>query len=160
MVGFEVTPVTASSSIICASPPWWTRSRERKSIQTLWPSADSRCRRESGIGLPFQVFDHLEPFHVPLASPETGFEERPNEVGGQLGADDFRAEPKDVHVVVLDALVGGVDVVTDRGADARQLARSDRGADAGTADQHAALRLAGADRVPDLLRLDRIVDAD
>jgi hypothetical protein len=41
MVGFEVTPTTASSATARASAPDSRRSRERKSIQTLWPSADS-----------------------------------------------------------------------------------------------------------------------
>src|SRR5581483_837877 len=158
MVGFEVTPVTASSSSSLASLPWWTRSRERKSIQTLWPRAESRCRRESGMGFPFQVLDHLEPFHVPLPSPELGLEERADEIGGELGADHFRPEAEDVHVVVLDALVGRVHVVADRGADTRQLAGGDRGADAGTADQHSALGLPVEHRLPDLPRLDRVVD--
>src|SRR3954447_1392940 len=103
IVGLEVTPVTASSSIIRASPSWWTRFRERKSIQTLWPSADSLCKRESGIGLPFQVLDHLEAFQVPLSSPELGCKERPHQVGGELGADHLGAETEHVHVVVLDA---------------------------------------------------------
>ena len=35
MVGFEVTPVTASSRTMRASSPPRRRSRERKSIQTL-----------------------------------------------------------------------------------------------------------------------------
>jgi hypothetical protein len=37
MVGFEVTPETASSRIRRASSPPQRSSRERKSIQTLWP---------------------------------------------------------------------------------------------------------------------------
>src|SRR6476646_1991651 len=160
MVGLEVTPVTASSSIIRASSPCCTRSRERKSIQTLWPSADSWCRRESGMGCPFQVLDHLEAFHVSLSFPEFRGEERADEVGCELGADDVRAEAEHVHIVVLDPLMGGVDVVADGGADARKLAGGDRGADAGTTDEHATVGLAADDRPAELARLYRVVHAD
>jgi hypothetical protein len=41
MVGFEVTPTTASRSIARASAPDSSGSQERKSIQTLWPWAAS-----------------------------------------------------------------------------------------------------------------------
>ena len=40
IVGFDVTPVTASSSIIFFSSPEWTRSRESVSNHTDCP----RCR--------------------------------------------------------------------------------------------------------------------
>ena len=49
MVGFEVTPRIASSRIIRSSSPLSSSSRERKSIHTLCPSADSRCSGVSGI---------------------------------------------------------------------------------------------------------------
>ena len=52
------------------------------------------------------------------------------------------------------------DVVADRGPDAVKLAGGDRGADAGAADEHAALGVAGADRLADLARLVGVVDAD
>ena len=45
MLGFEVTPTTASSAIARARPPDSIKSRDRKSIQTLWPSAESCSRR-------------------------------------------------------------------------------------------------------------------
>ena len=75
----------------------------------------------------------------------------------ELGADHLGAEAEHVHVVVLDALVRGVDVVADRGADPRELAGGDRGADARAADEHAAL-VAGLDRLAQLARLVRVVD--
>ena len=50
--------------------------------------------------------------------------------------------------------------MTDRRADTRKLARGNRGADAGAADEDAALGLAGEDRLADLARLDRVVDPD
>src|SRR5689334_8651753 len=159
IVGLEVTPVTASSSIIRASPPWCTRLRERLSIQTLCPSADSWCSRELPMVGPFESLDFPQTEHVPLASPELGGQERANQVGGQLGADDLRPEAEHVHVVVLDALVCGVHVVADRGADTRQLARGDRCADAGAADEHATLGGAAEDRLSDLACLIGVVDA-
>ena len=59
------------------------------------------------------------------------------------------AERQDVHVVVLDALVGRVRVVADRGPDAADLVRGHARPDAGAADQDAAVGLAVADRVAD-----------
>jgi hypothetical protein len=44
---------------------------------------------------------------------------------------------------VLDALMGGVRVVTDGGADAFDLARGDRGADPGAAQKDAAVDVTG-----------------
>src|SRR5919106_3483793 len=44
MVGFEVTPTTASSASARASRPDASRSRDRKSIQTLWAWSASRWR--------------------------------------------------------------------------------------------------------------------
>src|SRR5439155_24005242 len=70
----------------------------------------------------------------------------------------LRAETEHVHVVVLDALVRGVPIVADRGADAGDLRSGDRGAHARAADKHTALGRAGEDRVADLARLDGIVD--
>src|SRR6266566_5164959 len=114
MVGFEVIPTTASSSIIFASFPLSIICRERKSIQTLWPSSDSWCRRDLAIALlPFHLFDLFKPAHVALPAVEAGPEERARELGGQLGPHHLRAKAEHVHVVVLDALVRGVGVVTD-----------------------------------------------
>jgi hypothetical protein len=59
---------------------------------------------------------------------------------------------------VLDALVRRIGVVADGGADPGDLARRDRGADAGAADEHGALGLSAANRRRDLTRLVRIVD--
>ena len=52
---------------------------------------------------------------------------------------------KDGHDV-LDALVGRVHVVAERGADAGDLVGGDADADAAAADEHAAIGLAGDDR--------------
>ena len=77
-----------------------------------------------------QIFDLLQPPHVALGTVEACAEERLDEVARDARADDFGAEAEDVHVVVLDALVRGVDVVADRGPDPRLLAGGDRRADA------------------------------
>ena len=60
---------------------------------------------------------------------------------------------------MLDPLVGAVEVVADRGADPGHLAGGDRGADARAADEDAALGPALLDRLADLARLVRVVDA-
>ncbi len=85
-------------------------------------------------------------------------EEESHEIGGQLGADHVRTQAEHVHVVVLDALVGGIRIVADGSADPRQLRGGDRGADTGAADQDAALGLPRADRLAELARLVWIVD--
>src|SRR5829696_7828249 len=75
-----------------------------------------------------------------------------DQVLGEPGTDDLRADAHDVDVVVLDALMRGMHVVADRGADALHLVGADRGADAGAADHQAALGLARRDRRRDLAR--------
>src|SRR2546423_4746451 len=158
MVGFEVTPTTASSLIIRASFPVSSMSRETKSLQTLWPSADSLCRFESGTGhRPFHVFDLLESFHITVATVEVRPEERGDQVFGERRPHDLGAEAEDVHVVVLDALMGGVDVVASGGADPGELAGRDRSAHTPSADQHTALSVPAEDRLAHLARLVRRV---
>ena len=79
-------------------------------------------------------------------------EERDDALAGRLRADHPRAERQDVHVVVLDALVGRVRVVADGRPDAADLVRGDARPDAGAADQDAAVGLAVADGVAEPLR--------
>src|SRR5207249_708042 len=114
--------------------------------------------RFSHRSLLFHLLDLPETAHVGLLAVEYRAEERADQIGGEQRADDVRAETEDVHVVVLDALVGRVDVVADRGANSIQLAGRDGRSDARAADEDAALGLAVADRVPDLARLVRVVD--
>src|ERR1043165_9161145 len=66
-----------------------------------------------------------------------------------IGALVLVAEAHDVDVVVLDALVGRVDVVAERGPDAGDLVGRDAGSDAGPADHDRPLGLAAPDRVAD-----------
>src|SRR3954447_8646802 len=157
--GFEVTPTTASSRISRSSSPPCTDSRDRLSIQTDTPASDSSCSLESAMRhLPFHRCDLLKPRHVALAAVEPGRDERANQLRRERRPDDLGAEAEDVHVVVLHALVRGVDVVAHRRADARDLAGRDARADPGAADEPAALRAPAPDRVAELARLVRVVD--
>src|ERR1044072_8124398 len=145
--------------MIRASFPLCSICRERKSIQTLWPSSESSCSRDLAIGgLPFHLFDLLKPSDVALASVEACAQERSCQLGREFFPHDLGAEAQDIHVVVLYPLVRRVGVVADRAADAGNLVHRDRGADPGAADEQRALGLAGADRVPDLPGLVRAVD--
>src|SRR5262249_10459920 len=144
--GFEVRPVTASSSIIRWSSPPWTNSRERKSIHTDCPRAASSCNLDlATFHLPFHRCNLLEPRHVAVSAVEAPGEEHVHEQGRDRRPDDLRAEAQDVHVVVLDRLVGAVEVVADRRADAGHLAGRDRRARSRPADEDPALRLAALD---------------
>src|SRR6218665_2990085 len=64
---------------------------------------------------------------------------------GQFDADHARADGDDVRVVAERGALGAVGVVRLRGADARHLVRCNRHADAGAAQQQAALGLAARD---------------
>src|ERR1044072_3066136 len=135
--------------MIRASFPLCSICRERKSIQTLWPSSESSCSRDLAIGgLPFHLFDLLKPSDVALASVEACAQERSCQLGREFFPHDLGAEAQDIHVVVLYPLVRRVGVVADRAADAGNLVHRDRGADPGAADEQRALGLAGADRGP------------
>src|SRR5690348_16748281 len=124
IVGFDVTPVTASSSIIRFSSPVLTRSRESVSNQTDWPRAARSCSRDFAIlHHPFHLRDLDEPRHVALAAVEGRSEKCGYELARERRPDDLRAEAEHVHVVVLDPLVRAVDVMADRRADPGELAR-------------------------------------
>src|SRR3954471_17653270 len=106
IVGFDVTPETASSSIIRASSPVWMRSRESVSNHTACPRFASSCNRESATTHhPFQLRDLDKARDVALAAVEGRIEKRRHELPRQRRADDLGAEAENVHVVVLDALV-------------------------------------------------------
>src|SRR5439155_14134732 len=147
IVGLDVTPTTASSSIIRFSSPVWTRSRESVSNQTDCPRAASSCSRDLAIlHHPFHVGDLLQALDVPRPAVEGRTEKCFDELARERRPDNLRAEAEHVHVVVLDALVGAVGVVADRRADAGHLAGRDRGADPGAADENCTLGLAALDR--------------
>src|SRR5918992_4698687 len=157
MVGFEVTPTTASSSSIRCSSPVSSHSRESESIQTDCPSSESWCRRDSAM-CALHLLDFRKPAHVALPTVEPGAEESADQLSRQVRPHHSRADAEHVHVVVLDALVRRVRVVTGRGPDARELRRGDRGARTRPADEDCTLGQPAANRVADLLGLVRIVD--
>lgn len=68
-----------------------------------------------------------------------------NQVPGDGGAGGAAADADEVHVVVLDALLGGKMIVDEAGADAMDFVGANAGADAAAADGDAALNLAGGD---------------
>src|ERR1700704_2157058 len=115
MVGFVVTPTTASSFISRLSSPLSSIVRESESIQTDWPRLLSLCRFDSAIAhLPFHRFNFFQSPYITLATVESCPEKRAHELDGEAGADHLGTEAEDVHVVMLDALVRGVDVMADR----------------------------------------------
>src|SRR5579885_635130 len=160
IVGFDVTPVTASSSIIRFSSPLRTSSRESVSNQTDWPRSVSPCSRDLAIlHLLFHGGDLQQPLDVALAAVEGRLEKRLHQLARERRPHDLGAEAEHVHVVVLDALVRAVGVVADRRADAGELAGGDGRAHSRAADEDAARGLAALDRLADLARLVGIVDA-
>src|ERR671922_1147085 len=106
MVGLDVTPTTASSSMRHFSSPVRSHSRESASIHTLCPSSLSSWSRDLDIQtFPFHRFDLFKPAPVPLAAVERRCQEGADELGREVGADDAGADAEHVHVVVLDTLV-------------------------------------------------------
>src|SRR5262245_13700853 len=77
----------------------------------------------------------LEPALVARLAAGGRAQERGRALERKLRPDHPRAERQDVHVVVLDALVGGVRVMADRRAYAADLVRGDRRTHAGAADE-------------------------
>jgi hypothetical protein len=88
---------------------------------------------------------------------ERGIDERPHVLLGRLRADRARAKRQDIAAVVLDHLMGGVNIVGDARAHARELVGGDRDAGAAAADQDRALGPARGDRIADPLGEDRVV---
>src|SRR5262245_24537105 len=81
-----------------------------------------------------------------------------DQLAGQCLADDTSAEHQHVHVVVLDALMRRVSVVTEASPDAAMLVRGNRGADAAATDEHSMLADIAGDRAGDRVRVIRVVD--
>src|SRR5919109_1695955 len=107
---------------------------------------------------PLQFLYFLQPSHEALTAAKLRAEKGPDELAGELGADDLGTDAEHVHVVVLDSLVSGVGVVAGRTPDTRDLAGGDRRANARAADENTALGLAGPNRLTHLARLVRVVD--
>jgi hypothetical protein len=86
---------------------------------------------------------------VPARAAECGAHERPHILLRGLRANRARAKGQDVAAVVLDHLMGGVDVVGNTRAHARELVGGDGDAGAAAADQHRALDPPRGDGVAD-----------
>ena len=72
-----------------------------------------------------------------------------HQIFGERAGDYARTEHEDVHVVVFDALVRGIGVVANGGADAVEFVGGDGGADAAAADENAAFDRARLDGFAD-----------
>src|SRR6185369_9610274 len=117
-----------------------------------WRGRTPRRPRAARLSLGLDGEDLVEAPLVARLAAEGRAEEGDDAFPRRLGADHPRTERQDVHVVVLDPLVGGVRVVAHGRPDAADLVRRDARPDAGAADQDAAVGLTVADRVPELRR--------
>jgi hypothetical protein len=91
---------------------------------------------------------------MPLGLAELGCEKCIDQVLGHSRSYGPSAHADDVHVVILNSLLGGEVIMNQPGADPGNLVRTDRGADAAAADRDAALYLPGSDRAG--LRYDEV----
>jgi hypothetical protein len=106
----------------------------------------------NAIGLPLSWF-RLALELTELREPPSALRlhaELGGEKGGQylldkLDADDLRANAQQVDIIVLHALVGGVGVVADRGANPGSLVAGDARSHAGAADEQPSIGHAAAD---------------
>src|ERR1700674_4767093 len=99
MVGFVVTPTTASCFISRFSSPDSSMCRESESIQTDCPRALSLCSFDSAMcHLPSHCAALLQPLDVALAAAEARAQEHAHEVDGEARPDPLGAETEDVHV--------------------------------------------------------------
>ncbi len=99
-----------------------------------------------------------QPALVPLLVRELGGDERPGQLLRHLRPDHPTAEDEHVHVIVLDALVRRVGVVTEAGANTRNFIRGNARAHTAPTHEHATLSLTVQDCLADLLRVIRVVD--
>ena len=76
----------------------------------------------------------------------------------QRRADDPRAQAEHIHIIVFDALVGGVDIVAQAGIDTFDLVGRDTGPNPRAADQNPALGLPFQNRPANLFGIIRIID--
>jgi hypothetical protein len=90
----------------------------------------------------------LDLSHAPLVawsaaetSSQKGFDQFP----GECNPDYFPAETKDIHVVVFDTLMGGENIVDERGTHTGNLARGDGRSYTAAAERHPPLNFARRD---------------
>src|SRR5262249_53142152 len=89
---------------------------------------------------------------------EGGVREREHQISRKLLADDPSTEYQDVHVVVLDALMGRIGVVTDGGPYAAMLVRRNGCPDAAAAHQDPSFAVTARDGTRNSCRVVRIID--
>ena len=76
---------------------------------------------------------------MPLFVRKFRAHKRAHQILGQRYANDTGTQHKNIDIVVLHALMRGIGVMRNAGADARQFVRRHRRADAAAADQNAAI---------------------
>jgi hypothetical protein len=94
---------------------------------------------------------------MPLFVRESGAQKRPDQLVSEFDTDHPRTHHKHVHIVVFDALVGGIRVMAQAGADAGDLVGGHGSADARPAHNDASVSPARTDRVPDGRREIRVI---
>src|SRR5580698_6113729 len=92
------------------------------------------ARDDSGTGLlailHLQRFHFSQSAHMALGMSKLGFQIIPQQIFGELHANYARPEDDDIHIVVLDALMGGIAIVRETGANSGKLICRDRSAHA------------------------------
>ena len=73
----------------------------------------------------FNIIHLCQPAEVALLPRESRSEECLDQLSRKLDADDTGAKAKDIHVVVLDSLMGGLGVVAKAGANTVNLVCGD-----------------------------------
>jgi hypothetical protein len=94
---------------------------------------------------------------MPLGLAELGCEKCIDQVFGHSRSYGPSTHADDVHVVVLNSLLGGEVIVNQRSANPGNLVRTDRGTDAAAADRDAALYVPGGDRAGERYNEVRII---
>ena len=102
--------------------------------------------------------DFANPAHIPFLRLERSCDEGIDDLSGECGADDAGGHGDDVDVVMLDGLVGRVDIVRLRTADTRQFVRRDRRSSSGAAEYDPTLGAAGQHRTTHCGGEVRIID--
>ena len=93
-----------------------------------------------------------------LFGREAGIDERANKFRGDFFSDNTCPNTQDIHIVMLDTLVGRVRVVANSGSNARNLICGDTDSDATTANQDSSIRTLAEDLFPYLASEVRIID--
>ena len=91
----------------------------------------------------FESRDFLKAAQVPFFSRKLRRKINPHQIAGEFQSDNARAQHKHIDVIMLDALVRGVTIVTQTGANSVELIRGNRRSHAASADQNAPIGLLG-----------------